>query len=285
MSINLNNVSFTYSPGTPFERRALHDIDLNIADGEFVGVIGQTGSGKSTLVQLFNGLIKPTSGTVIVNGHNTSVDARLKALRQQVGLVFQYPEHQLFGETVEIDVGFGPRNQGLSPEEIKERVSQAVELVGLSKDVLNRSPFDLSGGQMRRVAIAGVLAMNPRVLILDEPTAGLDPGGRDEILLKIRELHRQKGITVILVSHSMEDVARLVERLVVVHRGKLCFDGTPREVFRHASELVQMGLSVPQSTRVLQALGLKGWDVPKVALTEAEALDAILKCLQKRVTP
>ncbi|HSL93633.1 MAG TPA: energy-coupling factor transporter ATPase, partial [Bacillota bacterium] len=250
---------------------------------EFVGIIGQTGSGKSTLVQLFNGLLRPTSGQAEINGFEISKpDVKLRVLRQQVGLVFQFPEHQLFGETVEFDVGFGPRNQGLPDEEISERVRDALALVDLDADIGQRSPFELSGGQMRRVAIAGVLAMKPSILILDEPTAGLDPRGRDEILEKIASLHREKGITVILVTHSMEDVARLVDRLVVIHRGEINYDGPPEEVFRHAETLTEMGLSVPQSTLVLQALRKRGWDVPEVALTEEEARQAILTFLQRR---
>jgi energy-coupling factor transport system ATP-binding protein len=270
-------------PGTPFQRHALRGISLDIEDGEFVGIIGQTGSGKSTLVQLFNGLLRPTSGEAEINGIITSKpEVKLRRLRQQVGLVFQFPEHQLFGETVEFDVGFGPRNQGLPDDEIAARVRDALTLVDLDPEIGQRSPFDLSGGQMRRVAIAGVLAMKPSILILDEPTAGLDPRGRDEILEKIASLQRERGITVILVTHSMEDVARLVDRLVVVHRGAISYDGSPREVFRHASSLTDMGLSVPQSTLVLQALRKRGWEVPEVALTEEEARQAILTFLQRR---
>ncbi len=283
MPIALRNVSFTYMPGTPFQRHALRGISLDIEDGEFVGIIGQTGSGKSTLVQLFNGLLRPTSGEAEINGIITSKpEVKLRRLRQQVGLVFQFPEHQLFGETVEFDVGFGPRNQGLPDDEIAARVRDALTLVDLDPEIGQRSPFDLSGGQMRRVAIAGVLAMKPSILILDEPTAGLDPRGRDEILEKIASLQRERGITVILVTHSMEDVARLVDRLVVVHRGAISYDGSPREVFRHASSLTDMGLSVPQSTLVLQALRKRGWEVPEVALTEEEARQAILTFLQRR---
>lgn len=285
MPIDLRSVSFTYSPGTPFERKALRGVDLHIADGEFVGIIGQTGSGKSTLVQLFNGLLRPTSGEAEINGLVTGrPDVKLRTLRQQVGLVFQFPEHQLFGETVEFDVGFGPRNQGLSDEEVAARVRDALKLVDVDPDIGQRSPFDLSGGQMRRVAIAGVLAMKPSVLVLDEPTAGLDPRGRDEILEKIASLQRERGITVILVTHSMEDVARLVDRLVVIHRGQISYDGPPRDVFRHATALTDMGLSVPQSTLVMQALRQRGWDVPEVALTEEEARNAILSYLQRRDT-
>lgn len=283
MPIKLENVGFVYSPGTPFERTALHNVNLSIADGEFVGVIGQTGSGKSTLVQMFNGLIKPTSGTVTVNGLvTTDKGAKLKGLRQEVGLVFQFAEYQLFAETVAKDIAFGPENQGLSGSEIETRVEQALLTVGLPLELKERSPFELSGGQMRRVAVAGVLAMNPRVLILDEPTAGLDPRGRDDILSQIERLHKERGITVILVSHSMEDVARLVDRLIVMHAGEVKYDGTPREVFRHGAELKRMGLGVPQATEVMQQLRDKGWNVPEVALTVDEAKSAILSAMRER---
>lgn len=283
MSIVLKDASFVYSPGTPFERHALQGINLTINDGEFVGIIGQTGSGKSTLVQMFNGLMKPTSGTVTVNGITTTdKGVKLKSLRQEVGLVFQFAEYQLFAETVAADVAFGPQNQGVGQEEIAQRVATALQNVGLPEDIKDRSPFELSGGQMRRVAIAGVLAMNPRVLILDEPTAGLDPRGRDEVLARIRELHRERGITVILVSHSMEDVARLVDRLIVMHGGRIIHDGPPREVFRHGENLKQIGLGIPQATEVLQLLRNRGWNVPEVALTIEEAKEAILKAMAER---
>ncbi|KAF0197229.1 MAG: ABC transporter [Bacillota bacterium] len=283
MPIRLNNVSFTYSQGTPFERHALRNVDLSIADGEFVGIIGQTGSGKSTLVQMFNGLIKPTSGSVIVNDIlTTAKGVKLKPLREQVGLVFQFAEYQLFAETVAADIAFGPQNQGLSPEEVCRRVDQALVTVGLPVEIKDRSPFELSGGQMRRVAVAGVLAMNPKVFILDEPTAGLDPQGRDDILSQIAKLHKERGITVILVSHSMEDVARLVDRVIVIHEGELKYDGRPADVFRHGAELKSMGLGVPQATEVLQQLRSRGWNVPEVALTVEEAKTAILLALRDR---
>lgn len=285
MPIKLDNVNFTYSQGTPFERHALRNINLSIADGEFVGIIGQTGSGKSTLVQMFNGLMKPTSGRVEVNGIVTTDKAvKLKALRQQVGLVFQFAEYQLFAETVAADIAFGPQNQGLSPAEASRRVDEALRTVGLPLELKERSPFELSGGQMRRVAVAGVLAMNPQVLILDEPTAGLDPQGRDEVLAQIMAMHRERGISVILVSHSMEDVARLVDRLIVMHDGELKYDGSPREVFRHGSELRQMGLGVPQATDVMQQLRQQGWNVPEVALTVEEAKTHILAAMRERGT-
>ncbi|MBT9136014.1 MAG: Energy-coupling factor transporter ATP-binding protein EcfA2 [Firmicutes bacterium] len=283
MPIKLEQVDFVYAGGSPFERAALKGINLSFLDGEFVGIIGQTGSGKSTLVQMLNGLLKPTRGTVTVNGLvTTAKGVKLKSLRQEVGLVFQFAEYQLFAETVAADVAFGPENQGVPASEIAERVDQALLNVGLPLEIKERSPFELSGGQMRRVAIAGVLAMNPKVLILDEPTAGLDPRGRDEILSRIRELHRQRGITVILVSHSMEDVARLVDRLVVIHGGQIVYDATPREVFAHGSSLKTYGLGVPQATEVLGLLKAKGWAVPEVALTLDEARQAIVRAYQLR---
>ncbi|MBT9155260.1 MAG: Energy-coupling factor transporter ATP-binding protein EcfA2 [Firmicutes bacterium] len=283
MPIQLKNVSFIYSPGTPFERQALRGVDLTIADGEFVGIIGQTGSGKSTLVQLLNGLLKPTQGTVTV-GEITTTDkgVRLRPLRQSVGLVFQFAEHQLFAETVAADIAFGPLNQGVAPDEAAARVDEALLTVGLPLEMKERSPFELSGGQMRRVAIAGVLAMRPRVLILDEPAAGLDPRGRDDVLARISALHRERSITVILVSHSMEDVARLVNRLVVMHEGGILHDGSPREVFRHAENLATIGLGVPQATEVLRRLRLAGWSVPAVALTLEEARQFIVAAWRER---
>lgn len=283
MPIYLNNVSFTYSAGTPFERHALRGVNLSIADGEFVGIIGQTGSGKSTLVQLLNGLIKPTQGTVTV-GDVTTTDkgVQLRALRQEVGLVFQFAEHQLFAETVAADVAFGPQNLGLNASEVAARVDEALSTVGLPPEIKERSPFELSGGQMRRVAIAGVLAMRPRVLILDEPTAGLDPRGRDEVLARISALQRERGITVVLVSHSMEDVARLVKRIVVMHEGGILHDGTPREVFCQAESLVKIGLGVPQATDVCRRLRLAGWGVPAVALTLEEARGFIVAAWRER---
>ncbi|MBT9176232.1 MAG: Energy-coupling factor transporter ATP-binding protein EcfA2 [Firmicutes bacterium] len=256
---------------------------MTIADGEFVGIIGQTGSGKSTLVQLLNGLLKPTQGTVTV-GDVTTTDkgVRLRPLRQSVGLVFQFAEHQLFAETVAADIAFGPLNLGVTPDEAAARVDEALLTVGLPLEMKERSPFELSGGQMRRVAIAGVLAMRPQVLILDEPTAGLDPRGRDDVLARISALHRERGITVILVSHSMEDVARLVNRLVVMHEGGILHDGSPREVFRHAESLATIGLGVPQATEVLRRLRLAGWSVPAVALTLAEARQFIVEAWRER---
>jgi energy-coupling factor transport system ATP-binding protein len=269
----MEQVTHTYMQGGPFESTAILDIDLEIQDGEFVGLIGHTGSGKSTLIQHLNGLLKPTQGAVIVNDVRIEKNTKdLKVVRQQVGLVFQYPEHQLFEETVQLDIAFGPKNLGLSQEEISFRVREAAELVGLPFDeVKDRSPFELSGGQRRRVAIAGVLAMRPGMLILDEPTAGLDPRGRDEIFEEIKALHEKGGLTIILVSHSMEDVARLVQRIIVMNKGRIALTGTPREVFTHAEELKKMGLDVPQITNLMKALNDKGMDVPVDIYTVEQA--------------
>ena len=253
MSIELKNITYTYSPGTAYEIHALKDINLEIPDGQFIGVIGHTGSGKSTLIQHLNALIRPTSGSVLYNGEDVweeKYDRR--KLRSQVGLVFQYPEHQLFESDVLSDVCFGPMNQGMSREEAEAEAKKALLQVGFKEKNFSKSPFELSGGQKKRVAIAGVLAMNPKILILDEPTAGLDPKGRDEILDQISELHKARGITIILVSHSMEDVAKYVERLIVVNRGQIAFDDTPREVFSHYQELEAMGLAAPQITYIMQ---------------------------------
>jgi len=278
MSITIRNLSSVYNPGTPFEVRALDNINLSIGEGEFVGLIGPTGSGKSTLVQHFNGLIRPSQGEVVVDGRSLTDKATdLREVRQRVGLVFQYPEHQLFEETVFADVAFGPKNQGVPEAELKERVNEALTLVGLDPSAIcDRSPFELSGGQMRRVAIAGILAMRPKVLVLDEPTAGLDPQGRDELLDQLQQLHSRAGMTVILVSHSMEDIARVATRLVVLHRGQIVADGSPRQVFTQAKMLMDVGLGVPQVTELMLALREKGYPVPEVALTVEEACAIIL---------
>ena len=285
MSIRIEKLTHIYMPNTPMEALALEDVSLEIEDGEFVGLIGQTGSGKSTLIQHFNGLLKPTSGKVIVYGLDLAdKDTSLKEVRRRVGLVFQYPEHQLFEETVFADIAFGPRNMGLGGEELEERVREAMEMVGLDYATLkDRSPFELSGGQMRRVAMAGVLAMKPKTLVLDEPTAGLDPRGRDDILQQIKELHQRFGMTVVLVSHSMEDVARLVDRLLVMHRGKLVLAGTTREVFAQADYLRQLGLGIPQVTELARRLR-EHYDSMRVdILTIEEAHQAISAFLgQKR---
>ena len=254
MSIKAVDLNFVYGGGTAFEQHALFDVNLEIEDGEFVGLIGHTGSGKSTLIQHLNGLIKASAGELYYNGENIySQGYDMKQLRSKVGLVFQYPEHQLFEVDVLTDVCFGPKNQGLSREEAEARAKKALEQVGLDPSYYKQSPFELSGGQKRRVAIAGVLAMEPEVLILDEPTAGLDPRGRDEILDQIDRLHRERHMTIILVSHSMEDVARYADRLIVMNHGQKVFDGAPKEVFRHYRELETMGLAAPQITYLVHA--------------------------------
>ena len=286
MSIELKNITYTYSQGTAYEIHALKDINLEIPDGQFIGVIGHTGSGKSTLIQHLNALIRPTSGSVLYNGEDVweeKYDRR--KLRSQVGLVFQYPEHQLFESDVLSDVCFGPMNQGMSREEAEAEAKKALLQVGFKEKNFSKSPFELSGGQKKRVAIAGVLAMNPKILILDEPTAGLDPKGRDEILDQISELHKARGITIILVSHSMEDVAKYVERLIVVNRGQIAFDDTPREVFSHYQELEAMGLAAPQITYIMHALKQKGLKVDPNATTVEEARDDILRALKEAGSP
>lgn len=277
MSIILDKVNYYYSPGTAYEKQALKNINLEIKDGEFIGLIGHTGSGKSTLIQHLNGLIKATSGSIYYNGQDIyDEDYKMKDLRNKVGLVFQYPEHQLFETTVLRDVKFGPTNQGLPALEVDLRAYEALKQVGISDDMLDLSPFELSGGQKRRVAIAGVLAMKPEVLILDEPTAGLDPKGRDEILDQIAKLHQENNITVILVSHSMEDVAKYVDRLIVMNRGEAVFDGTPKKVFRHYKELERIGLAAPQVTYVMNELADHGVAVSTDATTVEEAEAEIL---------
>lgn len=280
--MELKDVTYTYSPGTVYEVNAIEHINLKIDEGQFIGVIGHTGSGKSTLIQHFNGLVRPTSGQVLYEGQDIWAGGyNLRGLRSNVGLVFQYPEHQLFEMDVLTDVCFGPKNQGLSKAEAEERAKEALKHVGLSGDVYEKSPFDLSGGQKRRVAIAGVLAMNPKVLILDEPTAGLDPKGRDEILDQIKYLHEERGITVLLVSHSMEDVARYANRLIVMNDAHVAFDNTPKEVFRHYKELEKMGLAAPQVTYIMHALKERGMDVDTNATTVEEAKNSILQALNK----
>lgn len=268
--------------GTPFETRAIDDISFTIADGEFLGIIGHTGSGKSTLITHLNALIKPEEGQVIVNGMDIAQkDADLVKIRREVGLVFQYPEYQLFEETVAKDIAFGPKNLGIGESEIRERVREAILQVGLTEDIGDRSPFELSGGQKRRVAIAGVLAMRPSVLVLDEPAAGLDPAGRREMLDLIKSIHLS-GRTIVMVSHSMDDVGRLCDRLVVLNRGKIAYIGTPAEVFQHPDELDEMGLGVPASVRLAIRLRACGFDIPE-GVTSAEALaDAILRNFEGR---
>ncbi len=282
MSIELKNVMYTYSPGTSYEIHALKDIDLNIPDGQFIGVIGHTGSGKSTLIQHLNALIRPTSGTILYNGEDIWADKYdRKTLRSEVGLVFQYPEHQLFESDVLSDVCFGPMNQGKTREEAEAEARKALSQVGFKEKNYGKSPFELSGGQKKRVAIAGVLAMNPKILILDEPTAGLDPKGRDDILDQIAELHAARGITIILVSHSMEDIAKYVERLIVMNHGETVFDDTPKAVFSHYKELETMGLAAPQITYIMHALKEHGLDVDADATTVEEAKRSILAVLNE----
>ena len=278
MSIKTVNLCHVYGQGTALEQYALKDVNQEIGDGQFIGLIGHTGSGKSTLIQHFNGLLKATSGDLLYNGESIYASGYdMKQLRSRVGLVFQYPEHQLFEVDVFSDVCFGPRNQGLPEEEVKERAREALALVGMDESFYEQSPFELSGGQKRRVAIAGVLAMHPEVLILDEPTAGLDPRGRDEILGQIEKLHRERGMTIILVSHSMEDVARYADRLIVMNHGEKIFDDTPRNVFRHYRELEAIGLAAPQVTYIVQALRREGIPIDDSLITVEEARDAILR--------
>ncbi len=277
MSLILDHVSHWYSRDTAYEVKALDDVELTIGDGEFIGLIGHTGSGKSTLIQHLNGLLKADEGNIYYNGQDIyDKDFDLRELRTQVGMVFQYPEHQLFEETVFKDVCFGPKNQGLPEREMTLRAYEALKNVGLPEKCFEISPFALSGGQKRRAAIAGVLAMKPAVLILDEPTAGLDPRGRDEILDLIEEMHRHYGNTVILVSHSMEDVAKYVDRIIVMDGGRVRFDDAPREVFRHYRELEEIGLAAPQVTYFLHELSRRGIPVDTDATTVEEARDAIL---------
>lgn len=280
MAIKIDHLNYVYSEGTAFEKHALKDVNLEIPDGQFIGVIGHTGSGKSTLIQHLNGLLKGTSGAIYYNGTNIYGEGyNMKELRSKVGLVFQYPEHQLFEIDVFTDVCFGPKNLGLPKEEVERRAYEALRLVGLKEKNFKKSPFELSGGQKRRVAIAGILAMEPDVLVLDEPTAGLDPKGRDDILDQVKRLHEERHITVILVSHSMEDVARYVDRIIVMNKGQVRFDGVPREVFRHYRELEEIGLAAPQVTYLMHDLAEAGWDVDTDATTVEEAADAIYRCL------
>ena len=282
MSIELKNVTYTYSPGTSYQIHALKDINLEIPDGQFIGVIGHTGSGKSTLIQHFNALIQPTSGTVSYNGEDVWAEKYdRRKLRSEVGLVFQYPEHQLFESDVLSDVCFGPMNQGMTREQAEEEARKALHHVGFKEENFDKSPFELSGGQKKRVAIAGVLAMNPKILILDEPTAGLDPKGRDEILGQISHLQKETGISVVLVSHSMEDVANYVERIIVMNKGKVMFDDVPHRVFSHVKELEAVGLAAPQVTYILHQLKDNGFDVDPSATTIEEAKETILQAVRK----
>ena len=284
MSLELKHVSHIYQEGSAKESYALRDICLNVNEGEFLGIAGHTGSGKSTLIQHFNGLLKPTSGEVIVDGVNINgkeAKKELKALRMQVGIVFQYPEYQLFEETVERDIAFGPRNLNLSDIEIQHRVTEAMDMLKLSKKMRKKSPFELSGGQKRKIAIAGVLAMKPKYLILDEPTAGLDPKGREEFLELIADLHRQ-GLTVVMVSHSMDDIARYAQRMIVLEHGEIRLEGTPQAVFAQSELLDQIGLGVPTLTRLLIELQKQGWDVRTDLFHPTDVSQEILRALSKR---
>ena len=283
MSIKIEHLNYVYSEGTAYEKHALKDICLEIPHGEFVGIIGHTGSGKSTLIQHLNGLIKGTSGAIYYNGTNIYGEGyNMKELRSKVGLVFQYPEHQLFEIDVLTDVCFGPKNQGLSQQECEARALEALKLVGLKEKYYKSSPFELSGGQKRRVAIAGVLAMRPKVLVLDEPTAGLDPKGRDEILDQIAYLHKESDLTVILVSHSMEDIARYADRLIVMNSGEVMYNDTPKNVFAHYQELEKVGLAAPQVTYIMHDLKMKGFPVGVTATTVEEAADEIMHALGRQ---
>lgn len=283
MSIQVSHLTHKYSEGTAFEKVALDDINLEIQDGEFIGLIGHTGSGKSTLIQHLNALLKPTSGQIFLDGQNINEDkTKLKSIRQKVGLVFQYPEYQLFEMTVYKDVAFGPTNMDLDSEEIDKRVKQALNIVGVDKNLYDKSPFDLSGGQKRRVAIAGILAMQPKVLILDEPTAGLDPKGRDEILSAINDLHTKLNITVILVSHSMEDIAKLVDRIIVMNKGKIALQGSPKQIFSQVDVLEKIGLAAPQITYVIYELNKKGYNLPNDIYTIEEATKVLYKFLEDK---
>jgi len=282
MPIVLENLTHIYMPGTPFEKIALNNISLKIEDGEFVGIIGHTGSGKSTLIQHFNGLLKPTSGRVLVNGQETTGKG-LKELRRHVGIVFQYPEHQLFEETVYKDIAFGLQQDKISEEEKREKVLEVISAVGLKEEVLEKSPFELSGGQKRRVAIAGVLVMKPGILVLDEPTAGLDPRGRDEIFGFISKIHETMGITVILVSHSMEDIAKLVSRVIVMNKGAVEVDGSVAEVFADIPRLESIGLSAPQIAYLMKKMKQLRPEIDENVFTVAAARNELLKHLRKEV--
>ncbi len=284
MSIVIENLNHIYDIGSPFETNALNNVSMRIEKGDFVGLIGHTGSGKSTLIQHMNGLLKPTSGKIVINGFDiTSSKVKLNEIRKKVGLVFQYPEYQLFEETVEKDVAFGPNNLGIGSDEVAIRVKESLEMVGLNyEEIRSKSPFELSGGQKRRVAIAGVIAMKPEVLILDEPTAGLDPKGRDEILEQILSLHAKQGITVILVSHSMEDIARYVRKIFVMDGGSLVLAGEPAEVFSHVERLEEIGLAAPQVTYVAKALASRGIEIDPTLYTVENAAAHLMDLLRRK---
>ena len=282
MSIEVKNISYVYMPKSPYERLALDDVSITIPEGKITAIAGHTGSGKSTLIQHLNGLISPTSGSVLVDGVDIAAKGQAaRAARRSVGMVFQYPEHQLFEETVEQDIAFGPKNYGLTPEEVKERVRFAMDFVQLDyEEYSQRSPFQLSGGQMRRTAIAGVVALRPKYLVLDEPTAGLDPKGREELMQRILKLHRQEKNTIVLVSHSMDDIAKFADNVVIMNRGRVLMEGTPREVFVREDFIRQAGLDVPQITNIVKALKAGGMDIPSDIYTMDEAVDAIVRAMR-----
>ena len=283
MELKIESLNYIYGEDTNYRVEALKDVNLTINGGEFIGLIGHTGSGKSTLIQHMNGLLKATNGRILFNGKNIyDEDFKMFELRSKVGLVFQYPEHQLFETDVMADVCFGPKNLGMSNDEAREKAVRALEQVGIGEELYNKSPFEMSGGQKRRVAIAGVLAMDPEVLILDEPTAGLDPKGRNRILETVSKLHKERGITIVLVSHSMEDVAKYAERLIVMNKGRVEYDATPSEVFSHYKELEKIGLSVPEITQIMHRLKEKGLDVNADIITVKEAKENILKALENK---
>lgn len=282
MSIEVKNISYIYMPKSPYERLALDDVTITISEGEITAIAGHTGSGKSTLIQHLNGLINPSSGSVLVDGVDIAGKGKdARAARRLVGMVFQYPEHQLFEETVEQDIAFGPKNYGLTPEEVKERVRFAMDFVQLDYDEYSqRSPFQLSGGQMRRTAIAGVVALRPKYLVLDEPTAGLDPRGREELMQRILKLHRQEKNTIVLVSHSMDDIARFADNVIIMNRGRVLMEGTPREVFAREDFIRQAGLDVPQITNIVKSLKAEGMDIPSDIYTMDAAVDAIVRAVK-----
>lgn len=284
MAVVIKDLVHVYNPGSPFESTALNNVNLEIYDGEFIGLIGHTGSGKSTLIQHLNGLLKPSSGKIFINDLDiTNKEVSLTEIRKKVGLVFQYPEYQLFEETIYKDIAFGPQNLGLNESEIEERVKEAMEITGLDYNLLkDRSPFELSGGQRRRVAIAGVLAMRPELLILDEPTAGLDPRGRDEILREIKEIHEKHNTTIILVSHSMEDISKLVDRIIVMNKGAVEYSGTPREIFRHGNHLTEIGLGVPKVVELAIKLREKGMPIKEDVITIDEVKKEILRNIRSK---
>ena len=282
MSIKIENLTHIYMEGSPFEKKAIEDVNVSINDGEFIALIGHTGSGKSTLIQHINGLLKPHSGRIIIDDADiTDKSVKLSEIRKKVGLVFQYPEYQLFEETIEKDIAFGPKNLGLNEEEVTERVKKAMNIVGLDyEEYRYKSPFDLSGGQKRRVAIAGVVAMEPKVLILDEPTAGLDPKGRDDILQQIKNFHKNYNMTIILVSHSMEDVAKVASRIVVMHKAKIILDNKPSKIFNEIDTLESVGLAVPQVTYLVRELRRKGFNLSEDIFTIEQAKQEILKVIR-----